>query len=86
MLNGEIVVKMWFFIAHAQSLFQDCFVYTGSRSAVGNVYDYRCVSDWRCRGPEFDPCPVPYFRIDHEIISMYILLPSTDSFKKGCCE
>ena len=23
--------------------------------------------------------------IDHEIISMVILLPSTDSFKKGCC-
>ena len=24
--------------------------------------------------------------IDHEIISMVILLPSTDSFKKGCCQ
>ena len=24
--------------------------------------------------------------IDHEIISMAILLPSTESFKKGCCQ
>ena len=24
--------------------------------------------------------------IDHEIISMVILLPSADSFKKGCCQ
>ena len=26
------------------------------------------------------------FEIDHEIIAMVILLPSTDSFKKGCCQ
>ena len=24
--------------------------------------------------------------IDHEIISTVILLPSTESFKKGCCQ
>ena len=24
--------------------------------------------------------------IDHEMISMVILLPSADSFKKGCCQ
>ena len=24
--------------------------------------------------------------IDHEIISMVIILPSADSFKKGCCQ
>ena len=35
---------------------------TGSRSAVGNVSGYRCVSDCRSRGREFDPDPVPYFR------------------------
>ena len=35
----------------------------------------------------FDPGSVPYFeKIDHEIISMVILLPSTKSFKKGCCQ
>ena len=37
---------------------------TGLRSAVGNVSGYRCVSDCRYRGREFDPGPVPYFRGD----------------------
>ena len=37
---------------------------TGPRSADGNVSDYRCVSDCRSRGREFDPGPVPYFRGD----------------------
>ena len=27
-----------------------------------------------------------FVEIDHEIISMVILLPSADSFKKGCCQ
>ena len=36
----------------------------GTRSAVGNVSGYRCVSDCRSRGREFDPGPVPYFRGD----------------------
>ena len=57
------------------------------RSAVGNVSGYRCVSDCRSRGREFDPGPVHTFaEIDHEIISTVILLPSADSFKKGCCQ
>ena len=60
---------------------------TGPRSAVGNVSGYRCVSDCRSRGREFDPAPVPYFvEIDHEIISTVILLPSADLFKKGYCQ
>ena len=42
----------------------------------------RCKSDCRSRGREFDPSP----EIDHEIISMVILLPSAVSFKKGCCQ
>ena len=37
---------------------------TGPHSAVGNVSGYRCVSDCRSRGREFDPGPVPYFRED----------------------
>ena len=37
---------------------------TGPHSAVGNVSGYRCVSDCRSRGREFDPGPVPYFRAD----------------------
>ena len=27
-----------------------------------------------------------FLEIDHEINSMVILLPSTESFKKGCCQ
>ena len=27
-----------------------------------------------------------YVEIDHEMISTIILLPSADSFKKGCCQ
>ena len=34
------------------------------RSAVSNVSGYRCVSDCRSRGREFDPGPAPYFRGD----------------------
>ena len=27
-----------------------------------------------------------FFKIDHEIISMFNLLPSAESLKKGCCQ
>ena len=37
---------------------------TGLCWAVSNVSDYRCVSDCRSRGREFDPSPVPYFHGD----------------------
>ena len=30
--------------------------------------------------------PHNFLEIDHEIISKAILLPSTESFKKGCCQ
>ena len=36
-------------------------VFAGQRSAVGYVSGYRCVSDCRSRGREFDPGLVPYF-------------------------
>ena len=39
-------------------------LWTGPRSAVGNVSGNRCESDCRSRGREFDPGPVPYFRGD----------------------
>ena len=53
-----------------------------------NVSGNRCESDCSSRGHKFDPGPLPYFslEIDHEIISMVILLPSAGSFKKGCCQ
>ena len=48
--------------------------YTGPLSAVGNVSGYRCESDCRSRGCEFDPCSVHTFlEIDHEINSTVIL-------------
>ena len=52
--------------AYAQSDQRLCYSLsgTGPRSAVGNVSGYRCVSDCRSRGREFDPGPVPYFRGD----------------------
>ena len=36
----------------------------GPRSTVGNMSGYRCVSDSKSRGREFDPGLVPYFRGD----------------------
>ena len=60
---------------------------TGPRRAVGNVSGYKCVSDCRSRGRKFDPGRSHTFvENDHEIISTVILLPSADSFKKGCCQ
>ena len=55
-------------------------VLTRLLSAVGNMSGYTCVSDCRSGGREFvwsHNC----IEIDHEIISMVILLPSADSFK-----
>ena len=48
--------------------------FTGPRSAVGNVSGYRCEAD--CRS-------ILSWRL---IISTVILLPSAESFKKGCCQ
>ena len=46
----------------------------GPRSTVGNVSGYRCVSDCRSRGREFDSVPSHTFvEIDHEMISTVIL-------------
>ena len=39
-------------------------VYLPGRVAQSNVSGYRCLSDCRSRGREFDPGPVPYFRGD----------------------
>ena len=59
----------------------------GPHSAVGNVSGYRCVSDCRSRGREFDPGPAPYFRGDWSWNDFYgHSPPSADSFKKGCCQ
>ena len=44
--------------------YMDYFIKFFPKIAVGNVSGYRCVSDCRSRGREFDPGPVPYFRGD----------------------
>ena len=60
---------------------------TGPHSPVGNVSGNICESDCRSRGREFDPGPAHTFEeIDHEIISLVILLPSAESFERGCCQ
>ena len=43
---------------------------------------------WNCRsrGPEFDPCPVPYFRGDWSWNKFYGHSPPFRWFKKGCCQ
>ena len=46
-------------------------------------------SEWKCRprGSEFDLTQSHIFvEINHEIIYTVILLSSTESFKKGCCQ
>ena len=61
--------------------------FTGPQSAVSNVSGYRC-------GLTADPgftslilaMSHAFVDIDHEIISMVILLPSAESFKKDCCQ
>ena len=60
---------------------------TRPHSTVCNVSGNKCMADCRSSGGQFNPGPVHTFvEIDHEIISTVILLPSADSFKKGCCQ
>ena len=60
---------------------------TRPRSAVGNslTTDAHLTAD-----PvvmiSIPPWSQTSVEIDHELISMVILLPSIDSFKKGCCQ
>ena len=74
------------------SAYSICCIYsnqrqTGRRSAVGNVLatdasltaDPGVASSILARSHTF-------VEIDHEIISTVLLLPSTESFKNGCCQ
>ena len=62
-------------------------IFAGPHSTVGNVSGYRCESDCRSRGNEFDPGPVPYFRGDWSWNNFYSHSPpSAESFKNGCCQ
>ena len=56
-------------------------------SALGNLSGYRCVSDCKSRSASLILAQShTLVEIDHEIISTVILLSSTESFKKGCCQ
>ena len=48
----------------SHGLVRSLIIFTGPRSAVGNVSGYRCEADCKSRGREFDPGPVPYFHGD----------------------
>ena len=49
------------------------FTNTGPHSAVGNVSGYRCKSDCRYRGYEFDPDPVPLSVTSESMCTKYWL-------------
>ena len=59
-----VVQKLFIFLDFLSTRNDLITEWAGPRSAVGNVSGYRCVSDCRSRGREFDPGPVPYFRGD----------------------
>ena len=57
------------------------------RSLVGNVSGNRCKSAADPRVASSIPAQCHTFmQINHEIISIVILLLSAESFKKGCCQ
>ena len=48
-------------------------------------------TDWRLTEDQGVTSSIParfhtFVEIDHEIISMVIIVPSADSFKKSCCQ
>ena len=57
------------------------------RSTVGNVSGNRCDLTADLGVMSWIPAQSHTFmEIDHEIISTVIILPSAESFKKGCCQ
>ena len=60
---------------------------TGQHSADGNVSGYRCILAADPGIASSIPARSDTFvEIDHEIISIVILQPSAESFKKGFCQ
>ena len=88
---GNFYIAMSFYAIHENKILARIFKFTvigyWPCSTVSNVTDCRYVSDCRSRGHEFYPGTVPYFRGDRSWKNFYaILLPSAESFKKGCCQ
>ena len=62
-------------------------IYTGPRSTVDNVSGTdACLTADPGVASSIPAWSHTFVEIDHEIISTVILLPSADSFKKGCCQ
>ena len=68
-------------------------IFTGPRSAVGNMSgNITCLAtDASLTADPGVASLIPawshtFMEIDHETISMVILFPSAESFKKGCCQ
>ena len=59
---------------------------TGQRGTVGNVSGNIRESDCRSSSSSIPAGSYTFVEIDHEIISTVIILPSAESFKKGCCQ
>ena len=62
---------------------------TGLHSAVGNLsnlHKFMCLTVDPEVTSSISAWSHTFVEIDHEIISLAILLPSADSFKKGCCQ
>ena len=81
-------------VRRPEHCFQFKYQSTGPRSAVGNVSGHRCATDACLTADPGVASSIParshtfveIVEIDHEIISTVILLPSAESFKKGCCQ
>ena len=65
------------------------FTFERTKGITGGVtQSVTCLGTDACltADPSARPCPILFMEIDHEIFSTVILLPSAESFKKGCCQ
>ena len=71
------------------NLDQECHIIKEKNESAASYYVFQC-SQWQHAIPGVASL-IParshtFVEIDHEIISTVILLPSADSFRKGCCQ
>ena len=61
-------------------------LFNGPHSTVGYMSGYSCLTADPGVASKILAWSHTFVEIDHEIISMVILLASTESFKEGCCQ
>ena len=61
-------------------------LYTQELSYGDKLFEYACLTADPGVASSIPARYHTFVEIDHEIISTVILLPSTESFKKGCCQ